>query len=235
MTVAITLIVNGESRQLTVEPTDMLLDVLRDRLGYVGSNKVCAQGICGACTIIMDGKATTSCLLLAVQADGAQIKTVEGLEKGGRLDPLQEAFINYGAVQCGFCTPGFLMTARAFLDEIRGRHVKKSSTHYAETFAAARATLRSLRLSPRPRRRRVPHPPRSHLRRGAPSVDTHHNTQRSQAERDFILTDPRQRESTGNWDEISGPRALRSTFMRTCQCRPQQHWPRRISKFQVPR
>ena len=117
MTVAITLIVNGESRQLTVEPTDMLLDVLRDRLGYVGSNKVCAQGICGACTIIMDGKATTSCLLLAVQADGAQIKTVEGLEKGGRLDPLQEAFINYGAVQCGFCTPGFLMTARAFLDE----------------------------------------------------------------------------------------------------------------------
>ena len=117
MTVTITLIVNGDSRHLTVEPTDMLLDVLRDRLGYVGSNKVCAQGICGACTIIMDGQAATSCLLLAVQADGAQIKTVEGLEKGGRLDPLQEAFINYGAVQCGFCTPGFLMTARAFLDE----------------------------------------------------------------------------------------------------------------------
>ncbi len=117
MTVTITLIVNGESRRLSVEPTEMLLDVLRDRLGYVGSNKVCAQGICGACTIIMDGKATTSCLLLAVQADGAQIRTVEGLEKGDRLDPLQEAFMNSGAVQCGFCTPGFLMTARALLDE----------------------------------------------------------------------------------------------------------------------
>ena len=78
---------------------------------------MCAQGICGACTVIVDGKATTSCLLLAAQADGAEIKTVEGLEKNGGLDPLQEAFINYGAVQCGFCTPGFLMTARALLDE----------------------------------------------------------------------------------------------------------------------
>jgi len=117
MTVAITLMVNDESHQVAVNPTDMLLDVLRDRLGYVGSNKVCAQGICGACTIIMDGKATTSCLLLAVQADGAQIKTVEGLEKDGKLDPLQEAFIKCGAVQCGFCTPGFLMAARALLDE----------------------------------------------------------------------------------------------------------------------
>lgn len=117
MTFPITLRINGEDRQLSVEPTEMLLDVLRDRLGYVGSNKVCAQGICGACTVIMDGKTTTSCLLLAVQADGADIRTVEGLEKDGCLDPLQEAFIRYGAVQCGFCTPGFLMTARALLDE----------------------------------------------------------------------------------------------------------------------
>lgn len=117
MSIPIKLIVNGEKRGVSVEPTEMLLDVLRDRLGYVGTNKVCAQGICGACTVIVHGKATTSCLLLAAQADGAEIRTVEGLEKNGALDPLQEAFINYGAVQCGFCTPGFLMTARALLDE----------------------------------------------------------------------------------------------------------------------
>lgn len=117
VTVAIKLTVNGERQQVTVKPTDMLLDVLRDRLGCVGSNRVCAQGICGACTIIVNGKAMTSCLLLAVQADGAEIRTVEGLEKGDDLDPLQEAFIKCGAVQCGFCTPGFLMAARALLDE----------------------------------------------------------------------------------------------------------------------
>lgn len=117
MNIAITITVNSVRQQVTVKPTDMLLDVLRDRLGYVGSNKVCAQGICGACTIIMNGKATTSCLLLALQADGAEIRTVEGLEKGDRLDPLQEAFMNCGAVQCGYCTPGFLMAARALLDE----------------------------------------------------------------------------------------------------------------------
>ncbi len=117
MNVAVTLTVNGVRQQVMVHPTEMLLDVLRDRLGYVGTNKVCAQGICGACTVILNGKAMTSCLLLAVQADGAKIRTVEGLEAEGRLDPLQEAFMNFGAVQCGFCTPGFLMAARALLDE----------------------------------------------------------------------------------------------------------------------
>ena len=117
MSIPITLVVNGERRQVAVEPTEMLLEVLRDRLGCIGTNKVCAQGICGACTVIVDGRAATSCLLLAAQADGTDVRTVEGLEKNGALDPLQKAFINYGAVQCGFCTPGFLMTARALLDE----------------------------------------------------------------------------------------------------------------------
>ena len=125
----------------------MLLEVLRDRLGYVGANKACGQGICGACTVIVDGKATTACLLLAAQADGTEIKTVEGLEKDGRLDPLQEAFINHGAVQCGFCTPGFLMTAGPFSTRIRDRPAMKSSTRCEETFVAVRATPRSLRLS----------------------------------------------------------------------------------------
>jgi aerobic carbon-monoxide dehydrogenase small subunit len=102
---------------LAVRPTAMLIEVLRDRLGYVGTHKVCAQGICGACTVIIDGKSATSCLTLAAQLDGTQIMTVEGLERNGSLDPLQEAFLHHGAVQCGYCTPGFLMSARAFLNE----------------------------------------------------------------------------------------------------------------------
>jgi carbon-monoxide dehydrogenase small subunit len=116
----ITLSVNRTEHTLSVNPTDMLVDVLRQRLGYVGTNKVCAQGICGACTILLDGSAVTSCLLLAAQADGCEIKTVEGLEADGALAPLQEAFIRHGAVQCGYCTPGFLMAATALLSDNPG-------------------------------------------------------------------------------------------------------------------
>jgi carbon-monoxide dehydrogenase small subunit len=113
--VEITLNVNGRDHQLAARPTEMLIEVLRDRLGLVGTNRVCAQGICGACTVIVDGKSTTSCLTFAAQLDGARVTTVEGLELDGRLDPLQEAFMRHGAVQCGYCTPGFLMTAKAYL------------------------------------------------------------------------------------------------------------------------
>jgi carbon-monoxide dehydrogenase small subunit len=109
--------INGKSHKVEVRPTEMLLEVLRDRLGYVGTNKVCAQGICGACTVLVDGKSTTACLALAAQLDGAKITTVEGLERGGKLDPLQESFMLRGAVQCGYCTPGFLMSAKALLLE----------------------------------------------------------------------------------------------------------------------
>lgn len=116
MTVDIKLIVNGTEHAIEVNPTDMLLDLLRDRLGYRGTNKDCAHGICGCCTVLLDEQPVTSCIFLAVQADGAKITTVEGLESNGRLHPLQEAFLRHGAVQCGFCTPGFLMTAKAFLD-----------------------------------------------------------------------------------------------------------------------
>lgn len=113
----ITLNVNGQDHRLSIRPTDMLVDVLRDRLGCVGTNKVCAQGICGACTVMVDGKAITACLALAGQLNGARITTVEGLERDGHLDPLQDAFMRHGAVQCGYCTPGFLMSARALLTE----------------------------------------------------------------------------------------------------------------------
>ncbi len=114
---SITLNVNGREHGLAIQATEMLLDVLRSRLGHVGTNKVCAQGICGACTVIADGKAITACLALAGQFDGAKITTVEGLERDGQLDPLQEAFMRHGAVQCGYCTPGFLMSARDLLNE----------------------------------------------------------------------------------------------------------------------
>ena len=117
MGVAISLTVNGKAHSVEVGATEMLVEVLRERLNLVGTNRDCAQGICGACTVLMDGKPVTSCLLLAAQADGAKITTVEGLEKGGKLVPLQEAFLRHGAVQCGFCTPGFLMTSTALLAE----------------------------------------------------------------------------------------------------------------------
>jgi carbon-monoxide dehydrogenase small subunit len=113
----ISLNVNDREHQVEVRPTEMLIDVLRERLGYVGTNKDCGQGICGCCTVLMDGAAVTACLLLAGQANGSHITTVEGLESKDRLHPLQEAFMRHGAVQCGFCTPGFLMTAKALLDE----------------------------------------------------------------------------------------------------------------------
>ena len=117
MSVDITLRINGESHQLSVSPTETVLDLLRGRLGLTGTNMDCCMGICGACTVLLDGRPVSSCLLLAVQADGGEIRTVESLEENGRLTPLQDAFLRGGAVQCGYCTPGFLMTATALLEE----------------------------------------------------------------------------------------------------------------------
>lgn len=117
MNIDITLRINGETHELSVAPTDTVLDLLRRRLGMTGTNMDCGMGICGACTVLLDGQPISSCLLLAVQADGGEIRTVEGLEKDGRLTPLQDAFLRCGAVQCGYCTPGFLMTATALLEE----------------------------------------------------------------------------------------------------------------------
>lgn len=117
MSVSISLKINGRQHRLSVAPTDMLVEVLRSALGMTGTNKDCCMGICGACTVLVDGRPVSSCILLAVQADGREIRTVEGLERDGRLSPLQEAFLKNGAVQCGYCTPGFLMTATALLEE----------------------------------------------------------------------------------------------------------------------
>ena len=113
----VTLIINGAAHTVSVEPTETVVNILRDRLGLTGTHKDCCMGICGACTVLLDGKPVSSCLLLAAQADGRDIRTVEDLEKDGKLSPVQEAFLRHGAVQCGYCTPGFLMTATALLDE----------------------------------------------------------------------------------------------------------------------
>jgi aerobic carbon-monoxide dehydrogenase small subunit len=111
--------VNQIPHQLWVGPSATLLEVLRQDLGLKGTKRGCDQGHCGACTVIMDGKAVNACTVLAVQADGKKITTIEGLSTGDRLHPLQEAFMEEGAVQCGFCTPGMILSAKALLDETK--------------------------------------------------------------------------------------------------------------------
>jgi carbon-monoxide dehydrogenase small subunit len=113
----IKLTVNGEVYELLVEPNELLLDVLRNRLDLTGTKEGCGTGDCGACTVIVDSKSVNSCLMLAIEADGKEILTIEGLAKNGELDPIQKAFVNEGAIQCGFCTPGVVLSAKSLLDE----------------------------------------------------------------------------------------------------------------------
>jgi len=117
MTMEVTLNVNGHEHKFAVEPTETVVSILRDRLELTGTHKDCSMGVCGACTVLLNGQPVSSCLLLAPQADNQEIRTVESLEEDGKLSPLQEAFLTFGAVQCGYCTPGFLMTATALLEE----------------------------------------------------------------------------------------------------------------------
>lgn len=109
--------VNGQPVEVSVKPNMTLADLLRIKLGLTGTKKGCERGNCGACTVVMNGKAVLSCLVLAPRADGADILTVEGLGTPANLHPLQQAFIDHGAVQCGFCIPGMLMSAKALLNE----------------------------------------------------------------------------------------------------------------------
>jgi len=117
--VRITLTLNGRSRELEVPPSQTLLQLLRDTLGIHDAKEGCGEGVCGACTVLLDGRPVSSCLVLAPTAHGRTILTVRGLEADG-LHPLQEAFVRHGAVQCGFCTPGMLLTALAFLERRPG-------------------------------------------------------------------------------------------------------------------
>ena len=112
----VTLGVNGERHDLTVEPRRLLLDLLRDDLGLTGAKRGCEEGVCGGCTVLLDGRNVKSCLLLAAQVSGKSVTTVEGLaDPDGTLHAVQETFIRHGALQCGYCTPGFLMTTMALL------------------------------------------------------------------------------------------------------------------------
>jgi carbon-monoxide dehydrogenase small subunit len=113
----INLKINGEPYEVSIKPNMTLLDFLRDEIGLTGTKKGCDTGQCGACTVLFDGKPINSCLILAADANGKEILTVEGLNRNGQLHPLQEAFIQEGSVQCGYCTSGMLLSAKALLDE----------------------------------------------------------------------------------------------------------------------
>lgn len=114
---AIELTVNGDVHEMLVATHHTLLEVLRDQLGLMGTKRGCDLGACGACTVLIDGEAYLSCVMLAVDAVGKQVMTIEGLSEVGDLHPLQSAFVDLGALQCGFCTPGMILTAKAILDE----------------------------------------------------------------------------------------------------------------------
>ncbi|HKJ98013.1 MAG TPA: (2Fe-2S)-binding protein [Desulfotignum sp.] len=116
-TTDITLTINEQTHTLAVKPNDTLLEVVRDYLDLTGSKEGCGEGVCGSCTVLLDGHPVRACLTLALEADGSDVTTVEGLADGDTLSVLQQSFIDHGAVQCGFCTPGMLMSARALLND----------------------------------------------------------------------------------------------------------------------
>lgn len=109
--------INGEHTDFLCEPRQSLLEVLRDVVGLTGTKEGCNDGNCGACTVILDGRIVTSCLVLGVEAEGAEITTIEGIASGGTLHPIQQAFLENAALQCGVCTPGFILASKALLDE----------------------------------------------------------------------------------------------------------------------
>ena len=114
---AITLRINGETHDVLVPPWRTLLEVLRESLALTGTKRSCQEGQCGTCTVLIDGKAINSCLYLAVEAQGKDIQTIEGLAKGGVLDQIQKSFVQKGGIQCGFCTPGFVLATKSLLNE----------------------------------------------------------------------------------------------------------------------
>lgn len=134
----ISLTVNGKKYEIGVNSNQTLLDVLRNEMGLTGTKEGCGEGDCGACAVLMDGKAVNSCLVLAVGANGRDIVTIEGLAKDGALHPLQESFVEHGAIQCGFCSPGMLISGKALLD--RNPHPSEEETRLAISGNLCRCT-----------------------------------------------------------------------------------------------
>lgn len=153
MKIPVKLKVNGETYEIMIAPYRTLLDVLREELHLTGSKKGCDVGDCGACTVLLDGKPVNACLVVAATAEGCEITTIEGLAKDGNLHPLQQAFVAQGAVQCGFCTPGILMSLKALFDQNSSPNmdeVKKAMagnlcrcTGYAKIFKAVESVVQS--------------------------------------------------------------------------------------------
>lgn len=116
-TIPVSFTLNGKLQEMEVEPHELLLDVVRDRLGLTGAKRSCDVQVCGACTVLIDGRPVSACTTLAFEVRDRSVLTIEGLAENGKLHPLQEAFIEYGGFQCGFCTPGMILTAKVLLDE----------------------------------------------------------------------------------------------------------------------
>jgi aerobic-type carbon monoxide dehydrogenase small subunit (CoxS/CutS family) len=147
--------VNGRRRRFDVEPNKLLLNLVRDELYLTGTKYGCGIGECGACTVLLDGEAVLACMVLAVDADGRCVETIEGVADGDKLDPIQEAYIEEGAIQCGFCTPGFIMTTKALLKEnpdpseaeireyLKGNYCR--CTGYVNIIKAVQSAARKLR------------------------------------------------------------------------------------------
>lgn len=156
--VLIELHVNQLPYRVMVKPSATLLDVLRQDLGLKGTKRGCDQGHCGACTVILNGKAVNACMVLAVRADGKSITTIEGLSSGDQLHPLQEAFVEEGAIQCGFCTPGMILSAKALLDETQEpseQEIREAlsgnlcrCTGYVNIIKAVQKAALAMRISP---------------------------------------------------------------------------------------
>lgn len=153
---AIRLKINGREQTLEVEPNSLLLDLLRTEAGLTGTKEGCGEGVCGSCTVLLDGELVRSCLTLTIQSDGKSVTTIEGVSNGSALHPLQRKFLEHGAVQCGFCTPGLIVTATALLatnahpseaqvrDAIRGNLCRCTGyVKIVEAILAAAAELRS--------------------------------------------------------------------------------------------
>jgi carbon-monoxide dehydrogenase small subunit len=152
---AITLFVNGTEYTLRVKSSATLLEAIREDLGLTGAKEGCGEGECGACTVLMDGEAVNACLILAAEADGRQITTIEGLAQGEELHPIQQAFVDLGGLQCGFCTPGMILSAKVLLQanpDPSEEEIKKAlegnfcrCTGYTKIIESVRAAARAMR------------------------------------------------------------------------------------------